>query len=52
MLPLLHVSIARGRFLQAHRNFTGQDHGNYFDYAAREIAALLLAHRDEFAIWQ
>ena len=52
ILPLLHVSIARGRFLQGHRNFTGRDHGNYFDYAAREIAALLLAHREEFAVWQ
>lgn len=52
ILPLLHVSIARGRFLQSHRNFTGREHANYFDYAAREIAALLLAHRDEFAVWQ
>ena len=52
ILPLLHVSIARGRFLQNHRNFTGQDDANYFDYAAHSIAALLLAHRDEFAVWQ
>lgn len=52
MLPLLHVSIARGRFLQGHSNFTGRDHANYFDYAAREIAALLLAHREEFTVWQ
>ena len=52
ILPLLHVSIARGRFLQGHRNFTGQEHANSFDYAAREIAALLLVHRDEYAVWQ
>ena len=51
-LPLLHVSIARGRFLESHRDFTGQDRANYFDHAAREIAALLLAHRDAFAVWQ
>lgn len=52
ILPMLHVSIARGHFLKSHRNFTGQDQANYFDYAAGEIAALLLAHRDEFAVWQ
>lgn len=51
-LPLLHASIARGRFLESHRDFTGQSHANYFDYAAREIAALLLAHRGAFTIWQ
>ena len=52
ILPMLHVSIARGHFLKSHRNFTGQDQGNYFDYVACKIAGLLLAHRDEFAIWQ
>ena len=52
ILPLLHVSIARGRFLQSHRDFTGLDHANYFDYVAGEIATLLLAHRDEFPVWQ
>ena len=50
-LPLLHVSIARGHFLQGHGDFTGPGDANYFDYAAREIAALLLAHRDAFSIW-
>lgn len=52
ILPLRNVSIARGRFLQSHRNFTRRDDANYFDYAAGEIAALLLAHRREFPIWQ
>lgn len=52
LLPLLHVSIARGHFLKSHCNFTGHDRANYFDRVAREIATLLLAHRDEFAVWQ
>ena len=52
LLPLLHVSIARGRFLESHRNFTGLHDGNYFDLAARDIADLLLAHQDKFLIWQ
>ena len=52
LLPLLHVSIARGRFLESHRNFTGLDDANYFDLAARGIAELLLAHQDEFPFWQ
>ena len=52
LLPLLHVSIARGHFLKSHRNFTGRDQANYFDHAAQNIAGLLLAHRAAFEFWQ
>ncbi len=49
--PLLHVSIARGQFLKAHTDFTGEPDGNYFDSAAREIATLLLKHKDALNVW-
>ena len=51
VVPLLHVSIARGHFLKSHENFTGESSGNYFDYVAREIGELLLGHKDTLNIW-
>lgn len=51
IFPLLHVSIARGRFLQSHNYFTGREGGNYFDYVAKEIAPLLLEHQLSLPIW-
>ena len=51
IFPLLHVSIARGRFLESHNYFTGREGGNYFDYVAKEIAPLLLGHKHVLPIW-
>ena len=51
VVPLLHVSIARGHFLKSHENFTGKSAGNYFDYVALEIGKLLLRHKDTLNIW-
>ncbi len=51
IFPLLHVSIARGKFLKSHDYFTDGNGGNYFDYAAKEIAFLLLKHKDKLPIW-
>lgn len=42
VLPLLHVSIARGRFLSGHREFTGQEDGNYFEYVGKALAGVVL----------
>ena len=50
LFPLLHVSIARGRFLESHRNFTGKSHGNYFDQVAQEIARCLCNNESVFSI--
>lgn len=50
VIPLLHVSIARRHFLKSHKAFTEMEDGNYFDYAAREIAGCLSRHRSEFPI--
>ena len=51
LLPLLHVSIARGRFLESHRYFTDMERGNYFEYVAEKLATLLLTHDRTFSIW-
>ena len=51
VFPLLHSSISRGRFLEAHSGFTRSEGGNYFDYVADEIADLLLEHKDALQVW-
>ena len=51
VLPLLHVSIARGKFLESHQYFTCDEDGNYFDYVANEVSTLLLDHKDDLHVW-
>lgn len=51
VFPLLHVSIARGHFLKSHENFTGESSGNCFDFVAKEIAFLLLKHKNTLNVW-
>ena len=51
VFPLLHASIARGQFLKAHADFTGEGGQNYFDAVAGAIAALLLEHRGALDVW-
>ena len=51
VFPLLHVSIARGRFLKSHEHFTGESNGNYFDLVGREIGTLLLKYKDTLGVW-
>lgn len=51
LIPLLHVSIARGHFLTSHEDFTPSDDRNYFDYVAREIANCLRREQDKFPIY-
>ena len=51
VFPLLHVSIARGRFLKSHEYFTGESNGNYFDFVGREIGTLLLKYKDTLSVW-
>ena len=52
VLPLLHVSVARGRFLEANNYFTGQEGANYFEHTADAIARILTQHRRNFPIWK
>lgn len=51
IFPLLHVTIARGKFMQSHRYFTNQEAGNYFEFAGNQIADILLKHKDQLRIW-
>ncbi len=50
-LPLLHVSIARGRFIQSHNYFCNEDGANYFEYVGNHIAEILIEYQDKMAIW-
>lgn len=54
IIPLLHASIARGKFLEAHRDFVGaygQMPSNYFDYVGTKLADLLLDKLIDKPIW-
>ncbi len=46
LFPLLHVTIARGSFLQAHDYFTRMKGGNYFDFVSHRLADRLSAHQE------
>ena len=53
VVPLLHVSIARGRFLYSHRYFVGGEgdsEPNYFDYVGRKLAEVFLQYMGK-KIW-
>lgn len=50
VLPLLHVSVARGRFLEAHKGFTDSENGNYFEHVAQSLARVLMDHGDRLKI--
>ena len=51
IIPLLHASIARGKFLESHKYFTGRDDGNYFSEVAGGIASIFLKHKCKLPIW-
>ena len=54
VIPLLHISIAWGKFLGAHRAFIGPDnkeHDNYFNYVGEKLADLLLDYFSSKQIW-
>jgi len=53
LLPLLHATIARGRFLDAHRLFCGcgQTNPNYFSYVGHALANILSTEFRDMPIW-
>ena len=51
IIPLLHVSIARGRYIRSHDLFTNEKGCNYFKFVGRTIAQKLLENRDKLNIW-
>ena len=54
VIPLLHASISRGKFLESHRDFVdghGSEPPNYFEYVGKELANLLLVSLSKRSIW-
>lgn len=54
IVPLLHVSISRSRFLQSHDHFVGdrmEKPVNYFEYAGTELANLFLTKLIDEPVW-
>ena len=53
-LPLLHASIARGRFLEAHAYYVGDQDpdGNYFQHVGEQLADLLLERFVGADVWE
>lgn len=50
-VPLLHVSIARGKFIEAHEYFCGRAGANYFDVVGSTLANTMLQYRNQLPIW-
>jgi hypothetical protein len=42
IIPLLHRSIAGGRFPISHKIFTNSKDGNYFDYVGKKLSELVI----------
>jgi hypothetical protein len=51
VLPLLHTSISRGRFIESHDYFSKRKGGNYFEFAGVALADKLLEYQDQLQIW-
>lgn len=51
VLPLLHTSISRGKFIESHNYFSGQKGGNYFEFVGNAIADKLIQYKSDFHIW-
>lgn len=51
IFPLLHATIARGKFIESHKYFCDQEGANYFEFAGSRIADLFLIHKGNLRIW-
>lgn len=55
IIPLLHASICRGRFIEAHKNFCTaieMDEDNYFIATGKTIAPILIENKNNFDCWK
>jgi hypothetical protein len=50
-IPLLHRSIAGGKFIEAHEYFCGEKGANYFERVGTALSQALLQHRKQLPIW-
>jgi hypothetical protein len=51
IIPLLHRSIAGGKFIQSHNYFCNNPGANYFEVVGSEIADVILHYRNQLRIW-
>lgn len=51
VIPLLHVSISRGKFIESHDNFCNSPGQNYFVYSGQDIATKLVGFKNKLNIW-
>ena len=51
LIPLLHRSIAGGKFIQSHNYFCNNEGANYFKYVGSELAKKILEYIDQPEIW-
>jgi len=51
LIPLLHISISGGKFLESHRAFCQIDEANYFQYVGEQLGRLVLSHEQSLNIW-
>lgn len=52
LIPLLHTSISRGRFISSHQQFCRHgDDANYFDYIGIQIAHKIYEYERQLDIW-
>lgn len=51
LLPLLHTSISRGRYIESHDYFSGQKGGNYFEFVGNQIADIFMQNQSALKIW-
>jgi|AntAceMinimDraft_9_1070365.scaffolds.fasta_scaffold01453_8 hypothetical protein len=50
-IPLLHRSISGGKFIVSHENFCDKNGNNYFSFVSKNIAEIILKHKEEFNIF-
>ena len=51
VFPLLHATIARGKFIQSHDYYCDQDGANYFEYVGIQLANIFIEHKERLNIW-
>lgn len=52
VIPLLHRSIAGGKFIESHNYFCNTKDGNYFEYVGKELSKILLNNKEIFKVWK
>jgi hypothetical protein len=51
IIPLLHRSIAGGKFIESHEYFCNEKGANYFEFVGTHLAEILLQYQEKLKIW-